>query len=75
MANCYRLKNGTYSIRVSNGKPNGKQKFVSTTYKPPEGLDIRKADKAAKEFAELFEKMVRSGMYIPSRKKKANENI
>ena len=75
MANCYRLKNGTYSIRVSNGKPNGKQKFVSTTYKPPEGLDIRKADKAAKEFAELFEKMVRSGMYIPNRKKKANENI
>ena len=73
MANCYRLKNGTYSIRVSNGKPNGKQRFISTTYKPPKGLDIRKADKAAREFAELFEQSVRSGMYVPGKRRRKTE--
>lgn len=73
MANCYKRKNGTYSIRVSNGRPNGKQRFITTTYKPPQGLDTRGADKAAKEFAELFEQTVRSGMYVQGRKQnKAN---
>lgn len=76
MANCYRLKNGTHSIRVSNGKPNGKQKFISTTYKPPKGLDIRKAERAAKEFADMFEQTVRSGMYTPSKtRRKSNMSL
>lgn len=73
MANCYKRKNGTYSIRVSNGKPNGKQRFITTTYKPPQGLDTRRADRAAKEFAELFEQTVRSGMYVQGRKKNKTE--
>lgn len=73
MANCYRLKNGTYSIRVSNGKPNGKQRFISTTYKPPKGLDTRKADKAAREFADLFEQAVRSGMYVSEKRRRTAE--
>ena len=73
MASCYRRKNGTYSIRVSNGKMCGKQQFINTTYKPPQGLDTRKAERAAKEFAELFEQTVRSGMYIPEQKKKLSD--
>ena len=32
MASYYRRKNGTYCIRVSRGKPGGKQDLVSTTY-------------------------------------------
>lgn len=75
MANCYKRKNGTYSIRVSNGKHNGKQKFIATTFKPPPGLDTRRAEKAAKEFAKLFEETVRSGMYTIGQKRKSSEII
>ena len=71
MANCYKRKNGTYSIRVSNGKIAGRQQFIATTYKPPKELNARAAEKAAKEFAEMFELAVRSGRYTPG--KKTNE--
>ena len=73
MASYYRRKNGTYSIRVSNGKLYGKQQFINTTYKPPKEFDKRKADRAAGEFAELFEQTVRSGMYVPEKKRKSGD--
>ena len=65
MAHCFRRSNGTYCIRVSNGKPGGKQQFINTTYKPPKELNARAAEKAAREFAEMFELSVRNGMYVP----------
>ena len=57
MASYYRRKNGTYCIRVSRGKPGGKQDLVSTTYKPPKGISASAAERGAKEFAELFEEL------------------
>ncbi len=64
MPNYYRRKNGSFCIRVSNGKPNGKQRMVTTTYYPPVGLSYRAAERAAKEYANLFENAVHSGFYI-----------
>lgn len=69
MANCYKRKNGNYSIRVSNGRPDGKQKFVITTYRPPKELSAREAEKAAREFAEIFEMSVRNGTYVQGKAK------
>lgn len=73
MASYYRRKNGTYCIRVSNGKPGGKQELVSTTYKPPQGLSASAAEKGAKEFAELFEAAVHNGMFTPGRKQRVEQ--
>ena len=73
MASYYRRKNGTYCIRVSNGKPGGKQVLVSTTYKPPKGLSASAAEKGAKEFADLFEAAVHNGLYTPGRKEKTEK--
>ena len=73
MASYYRRKNGTYCIRVSNGKPGGKQELVSTTYKPPQGLSVSAAEKGAKEFAELFEAAVHNGMFTPGRKQRVEQ--
>ena len=73
MASYYRRKNGTFCIRVSNGKPGGKQELVSTTYKPPQGLSASAAEKGAKEFAELFEAAVHNGMFTPGRKQRVEQ--
>ena len=73
MASYYRRKNGTYCIRVSNGKPGGKQELISTTYKPPQGLSASAAEKGAKEFAELFEAAVHNGMFTPGRKQRVEQ--
>lgn len=69
MANCFKRKNGNYTIRVSNGCSNGKQKYIITMYRPPKELNSRDAEKAAKEFAELFEMAVRDGSYVPGKTK------
>lgn len=73
MASYYRRNNGTYCIRVSNGKPGGKQELVSTTYKPPKGISASAAEKGAKEFAELFEAAVHNGMFTPGRKQRVEQ--
>ena len=73
MAHCFRRSNGTYCIRVSNGKPGGKQQFINTTYKPPKELNARAAEKAARAFAEMFELSVRNGMYVPGKKAKKTD--
>lgn len=73
MASYYRRKNGTYCIRVSRGKPGGKQDLVSTTYKPPKGISASAAERGAKEFAELFEASVHNGLFTPGRKQKIEQ--
>lgn len=70
MASYYRRKNGTFCIRVSNGKPGGKQVRISTTYKPPAGISAKAADKAAMEYAAMFELAVHEGTYVPGKKQK-----
>lgn len=70
MASYYRRKNGTFCIRVSNGKPGGKQVRISTTYKPPVGISAKAADKAAMEYAAMFELAVHEGTYVPGKKQK-----
>ena len=73
MANIYRRANGTYCIRVSNGKKNGKQILIATTYKPPKGVSGKAAEKGAKEFAVLFEAAVHNGMITPGRKQRGEQ--
>ena len=73
MASYYRRKNGTYCIRVSKGKPGGRQELVSTTYKPPQGLSASATEKGPKECAELFEAAVHNGMFTPGRKQKVEQ--
>lgn len=73
MANIYRRANGTYCVRVSNGKKNGKQILIATTYKPPKGVSGKAAEKGAKEFAALFEAAVHNGMITPGRKQRVGQ--
>lgn len=53
-------RNGSYLIRVSMGRDaNRKQIIRSTTYKPPEGISEKKAEKLANAFAVDFENKCR----------------
>ncbi len=67
MANVFKRKNGSYCIRVSNGKPNGKQHFITTPYYPPKELSAKAAENAAKKYAVMFETAVREGIYVPGK--------
>ena len=73
MASYYRRNNGTYCIRVSRGKPGGKQDLVSTTYKQPKGISASAEERGAKEFAALFEASVHNGLFTPGRKQKVEQ--
>ncbi len=78
MASIFRQKSGSYCIRVSNGYINGKQKNITTTYRAPEGLSAKAAEKAAKEYAKMFEQAVRDGTYVPGKileVRKSNQHI
>lgn len=74
MASYYRRRNGTYCVRVSNGCKDGKQELLSATYKPPKGVREREIQRGVKEFAELFEASVHSGLYVPGRHIKTQVN-
>ncbi|WP_370769453.1 tyrosine-type recombinase/integrase [Ruminococcus callidus] len=53
-------RNGSYLIRISMGRDaNRKQIIRSTTYKPPEGISEKKAEKLANAFAVDFENKCR----------------
>lgn len=65
MANTYMRANGTYCVRVSNGRKNGKQALVSATYHPLPGATAAQTKKGLQEFAALFEAAVHSGKYRP----------
>ena len=62
----------SYTFRVSAGyDANGKQVMKTMTWKPPAGMNKRRADKEAKHEAELFEEKVRNGMVGDGRMKLA----
>ena len=65
MASLYKRPNGTYCVRVADGRKDGKPHIVSATYKPPAGLTAAQEKKGAKQFADLFEAAVRNGVYVP----------
>ncbi len=67
MASYYKRKNGSYCIRVSNGKPGGRQELIGTTYYPPKGLSAKATEKAVMEYAALFESAVREGVFVPGK--------
>ena len=58
-------KNGTFCVRVSNGRKNGKQVLISATYHPLPGATAAQTQKGLKEFAALLEAAVHSGQYHP----------
>lgn len=61
MANILKRGN-SYQLRVSAGyNQNGKQIFKTKTWKIPEGMTDKKAEKEAKHQAELFEEQVKLG--------------
>ncbi len=74
MASYYRRKNGTYCVRVSNGMKDGKQELISATYKPPKGYTKKQIQRELKEFSELFEASVHSGLYVPGKRNRTQLN-
>jgi hypothetical protein len=72
MANIQK-RGDTYTFRVSAGyDANGKQVIKTMTWKPPAGMNKRRADKEARHEAELFEEKVRNGMVGDGRMKLAD---
>lgn len=72
MANIQK-RGDTYTFRVSAGyDADGKQVIKTMTWKPPAGMNKRRADKEARHEAELFEEKVRNGMVGDGRMKLAD---
>ncbi|MGN0467991.1 MAG: tyrosine-type recombinase/integrase [Acutalibacteraceae bacterium] len=58
-------RNNTYKITVSSGSDiNGKQIRHFMTWKPPEGMTAKQAEKEVKRQAVLFEERIRTGTYL-----------
>lgn len=56
-----RMRNGTYQITVSCGYDvKGKKLLETTTFTPDPAMSPKKQEKAAKEFAVLFEQRVKT---------------
>ncbi len=72
MSNYFKRKNGNYCIRISNGRVAGKQKYITTTYYPPEGLSDKEEEYAVNEYANLFERAIRNGYYTKEASQLAN---
>lgn len=75
MASIDMRKNGTYRVRAYLGTRNGKQKVVSATYVPPEGLSPRAVKKDIQKFALMFESAVKSGVYVPGMQKRTISSL
>lgn len=64
-----RMRNGTYQITVSCGYDvKGKKLLETTTFTPDPAMSPKKQEKAAKEFAVLFEQRVKNGLAMDGRK-------
>ena len=64
-----RMRNGAYQITVSCGYDvKGKKKLETTTFTPDPAMSPKKQEKAAKEFAVLFEQRVKNGLAMDGRK-------
>ncbi len=75
MASYYKRKNGSYCIRVSNGRKGGKQELVGTTYYPPDGLSAKATEKAVIEYAAMFESAVREGVFVSGKPVKPSSGM
>ena len=63
------MRNGTYQITVSCGYDvKGKKLLETTTFTPDPAMSPKKQEKAAKEFAVLFEQRVKNGLAMDGRK-------
>ena len=64
-----RMRNGAYQITVSCGYDvKGKKLLETTTFTPDPAMSPKKQEKAAKEFAVLFEQRVKNGLAMDGRK-------
>ncbi len=63
MASIARKPNGTFLIRVYDGKKNGKDHYVSVIFRANEGVSPTVAVRSAEKYAILFEELVHSGGY------------
>ena len=60
-------RNGSYYFRVSGGyTAEGKQIYHTKTWKIPNGMSDKKAEKEAQKQATLFEQAIKQGTYIDS---------
>ncbi len=63
MASIIKLDNGTYKVRVSNGRGN----LITKVYKPDTRLSQNEIDTEVEIFADLLTKAVKAGDYIPKK--------